>query len=126
MIDFTGHACVNCRKMETVVWSHPNVLTRLRQDYVLIQLYVDDRTPLPEQEQTTSAFNNKPIVTLGNKWSDLQASAFNTNAQPYYVLLDSYGQQLGPATGAQYDINDFETFLDEGLRAFRGKQKNIL
>ncbi len=78
MIDFTGHACVNCRKMETIVWSHPNVLSKLREEYVLIQLYVDDKTPLPEQEQTTSAFSSKPIVTIGNKWSDLQASSFNT------------------------------------------------
>ncbi len=125
MIDFTGHACVNCRKMETIVWSHPNVLSKLREEYVLIQLYVDDKTPLPEQEQTTSAFNSKPIVTIGNKWSDLQASSFNTNAQPYYVLLNNDGQQLGPATGAQYDINDFTTFLDDGLKVFHGKQKNI-
>jgi len=126
MIDFTGHACVNCRKMETVVWSHPNVLSKLREDYVLIQLYVDDKTPLPEPEQTTSSFSNKPIVTIGNKWSDLQASSFNTNAQPYYVLLNNDGRQLGPATGAQYDINDFTTFLNEGLKVFHEKQKNIL
>jgi thiol:disulfide interchange protein DsbD len=92
----------------------------------LIQLYVDDKTPLPEQEQTTSHFSSKPIVTIGNKWSDLQASSFNTNAQPYYVLLNNDGKQLGPVTGAQYDIENFTTFLDEGLKAFHGRQKNIL
>lgn len=126
MIDFTGHACVNCRKMESVVWSDPNVLDRLREDYVLIQLYVDDKTPLPVHEQTTSEFSSKPIVTLGNKWSDLQASSFNTNAQPYYVLLNNDGRQLGPASGAQYDIENFRMFLDQGLKAFHEKRKSIL
>jgi len=126
MIDFTGHACVNCRKMETVVWSDPRILNKLREDFVLIQLYVDDKTPLPAKEQTVSDFSSKPIVTLGNKWSDLQASAFNTNAQPYYVLLSNDGKQLAPPTGAQYDIENFKTFLDEGLKAFHDKQKNIL
>lgn len=116
MIDFTGHACVNCRKMETVTWSDPAVLDRLRNDYVLVQLYVDDKTPLPEPR--VSEYSGKKLGTLGNLWSDLQASVFHTNAQPYYVLLDGNGNQLLPGKGADYNAASFRKFLDDGLRAF--------
>lgn len=118
MIDFTGHACVNCRKMETTIWSDPEVMKRLREDYVLVQLYVDDKTTLPETEQKISSFSGKKISTLGNKWSDLQASVFNTNAQPYYVLLDGQGDQLVPPSGADYNVDNFKRFLSEGITAF--------
>lgn len=120
LIDFTGHACVNCRKMEAVVWSDPQVLKRLRDDYVLIQLYVDDRTELPEEEKTVSAFSGKRIKTLGNKWSDFQASVYRANSQPYYVLLHPNGTLLAEPQGANYSVENFTRFLDEGLRAFRG------
>jgi thiol:disulfide interchange protein len=121
MIDFTGHACVNCRKMETTIWSDPEVMKQLREDYVLVQLYVDDKTKLPAAEQKVSAYSGKKISTLGNKWSDLQASVFNTNAQPYYVLLDQYGSQLVPASGADYSAENFNSFLKEGLTVFKNK-----
>lgn len=118
MIDFTGHACVNCRKMEMTVWTEPDVLQKLREEYVLIQLYVDDRTAL-QTEPTVSPYSGRVLETLGNKWSDLQASVFNTNAQPYYVLADGTGALLVNARGADYDASSFGQFLEEGLRRFR-------
>ena len=118
MIDFTGHACVNCRKMEASVWPKPDVLKRLRNDYVLIQLYVDDKTELPTAEQRVSSYSGKTIRTIGNQWSDLQASRFNTNSQPYYVLLDNNGKQLVPPKGADSKPENFVKFLDSGLKAY--------
>src|SRR3546814_1915664 len=86
MLDFTGHACVNCRKMEASVWPDKEVYRLLNEELVVIQLYVDDKTALPEEEQFVSTFSGKNIRTIGNKWSDFQASKFNSNSQPYYVL----------------------------------------
>ncbi|MGI4742064.1 MAG: thioredoxin family protein [Janthinobacterium lividum] len=108
LIDFTGHACVNCRKMEATVWPDPQVLPRLRQDYVLVQLYVDDKTELPAAEQTVSGFSGKKINTIGKKWSDFQAARYNANSQPYYVLLDpATGRLLAPPQGANYSAANF-------------------
>ncbi len=87
MIDFTGHACVNCRKMEANVWTDKQVYQIINQDYVLIQLYVDDKTDLAQNEQTTTP-EGRHIKTIGNKWSYLQTSKFQANSQPFYVLLD--------------------------------------
>ncbi len=119
LVDFTGHACVNCRKMEGTVWSEPGVLERLREDYVLIQLYVDDKTELKGSEYYKSALNGKMITTIGGKNSDLQASLFKSNSQPYYVLLDTDGKVLIPPRGADYDAGKFEDFLDQGKKLFR-------
>lgn len=121
LIDFTGHACVNCRKMEASVWPDPQVLRRLREDYVLIQLYVDDKTELPVEEQTVSDFSGKKIKTIGNKWSDFQAARFNSNSQPYYVLLDNQGELLTQPQGANYSIENFVNFLDSGLAAYQAQ-----
>lgn len=121
MIDFTGHACVNCRKMETVVWSDPRILNRIRQDYILVQLYVDDKTELPENEKFKSAYSGKEITTIGNKWSDFQASVFEANSQPYYVLLDLNEKPLIDPQGAEYDVEIFKDFLDKGLNEFRNR-----
>ncbi|PRY21378.1 thiol:disulfide interchange protein DsbD [Spirosoma oryzae] len=118
MIDFTGHACVNCRQMEANVWPKPDVLKRLRNDYVLIQLYVDDKTELPTAEQRVSSYSGKTIRTIGNQWSDLQASRFNTNSQPYYVLLDNNGKELVTPQGAVREPENFVKFLDSGLNAY--------
>lgn len=118
MIDFTGHACVNCREMEASVWPKPDVLKRLRNDYVLIQLYVDDKTELPNAEQRVSSYSGKTIRTIGNQWSDLQASRFNTNSQPYYVLLDNNGKELVTPQGAVREPENFVKFLDSGLKAY--------
>lgn len=117
LLDFTGHACVNCRKMEATVWPDPTVLPVLRNQYILIQLYVDDKTELAPAEQVTSTFSGKKISTIGNKWSDFQASRFNSNSQPFYVLLAPDGRQLAPPQGANYDPANFAAFLQGGLKA---------
>lgn len=119
MIDFTGHACVNCRKMEASVWPDKEVLQRIRDEYVLIQLYVDDKTELAAAEQTVSKTTGRKIRTIGNKWSDLQASRFNANSQPFYVLLDHEGRELVKPVGAEYDVKTYLEYLDSGLSAFR-------
>jgi thiol:disulfide interchange protein DsbD len=118
-IDFTGHACVNCRKMEEGVWPDQQVLSKLKNDFVVIQLYVDDKKDLAKEEQTVSKLSGKSIKTIGNKWSDLQASRFNSNSQPFYVLLDSDGNLLEQPSGANYDVKAFADFLDAGIKAFK-------
>lgn len=119
MIDFTGHACVNCRKMEASVWPDKSVYSRLMNDYVIIQLYVDDKTTLPYEEQIVSSFSGKKIKTIGNKWSDFQASKFNANSQPYYVLLNTNGEILVEPKGADYDAVSYLKFLDSGIAKFK-------
>ena len=118
LIDFTGWSCVNCRKMEASVWSDKQVLQMLKNDYVLISLYVDDKTELSEAEKYTSAFSNKKIKSVGNKWSDFQASKFGTNSQPYYVIVDQNGQSLVPPQAFNLDINNYIEFLNSGKQAF--------
>ena len=121
-IDFTGHACVNCRKMEASVWPDKEVLACLANDYVVIQLYVDDKTDLAIAEQTVSKYSGKKIETIGNKWSDFQASRFNTNSQPFYVLLDTKGDLLVHPKGADYDPASFTGYLESGLKVFTSNQ----
>ncbi len=115
LIDFTGWSCTNCRKMEATVWADPQVLKRLKEDYVLISLYVDDKTELAENEKYTSSFSGKKIKIIGQKWSDFQASTFGTNSQPYYVIVNSEGKQLVPAQAFNLDINNYIRFLDSGI-----------
>ena len=119
IIDFTGHACVNCRKMEASVWPDKDVYSRLANDYVIIQLYVDDKTALPLEEQIVSSFSGKKIKTIGNKWSDFQASRFNANSQPYYVLLNTKGEMLAEPKGADYNADSYLRFLDSGIEKFK-------
>lgn len=119
LIDFTGHACVNCRKMESSVWPDKQVLETIRNEYVLIQLYVDDKTSLPESERFTSS-RGKKIKTVGNKWSDFQTTRFNANSQPFYVLLGPQEQVLVDPIGADYNVESYLTYLKSGLEAFRG------
>ena len=118
MVDFTGWSCVNCRKMEDNVWSDSKVLKRLSEDYVLISLYVDDKKALPKNEQYKTASGNK-IRTVGNKWSELQASVYKTNSQPYYVLLDNKGKILAKPRGYTPNIDTYLDFLDEGLCRYK-------
>jgi thiol:disulfide interchange protein DsbD len=118
LIDFTGHSCVNCRKMEAVVWSDPEVLKRLNNDFVLLSLYVDDKSVLPVSEQYISKLSGRKIKTLGNKWSDLQATRFNTNSQPYYVILNNEEKVLISPQGFNLDIKNYIDFLDEGKRIY--------
>jgi len=118
MIDFTGHACVNCRKMEANVWPDKQVYQRITRDYVLIQLYVDDKTDLAKEEQSTTPEGRK-IQTIGNKWSYLQTSKFVSNSQPFYVLLDPDTQEpLVSPQGADYDPVSYLKYLNSGLEAY--------
>jgi thiol:disulfide interchange protein len=117
-IDFTGWSCVNCRKMEVSVWSDPMVLKRLHEDYVLISLYVDDKTELPEKEQYVSSLTGKKIKTVGNKWSELQNSRFQISSQPYYVLLDHSGNLLVKPHAYDLNVKSYIKFLDSGKEEF--------
>lgn len=121
MIDFTGWACVNCRKMESQVWTDPEVDKRLRNDVVLVSLYVDDKNALPENEQTVKKLGDRDfkIKTIGNKWSYLQASVYGTNTQPQYILLDHSEKMLVPATSYDPDIAKYIKWLDAGIEKFK-------
>lgn len=121
MVDFTGWSCVNCRKMEDNVWVDPRVLERLKNDYVLVSLYVDDKTSLPESEKRVSKTTGNKIKSIGNKWSDMQTERFGTNSQPYYVLLDAQEKMLNKPTGYDPNIDKFIAFLDEGKKAYSKK-----
>tara|TARA_B110000438_G_scaffold110424_1_gene108338 strand:+ start:2369 stop:4411 length:2043 start_codon:yes stop_codon:yes gene_type:complete len=117
-IDFTGHGCVNCRKMEEYVWADAGVLSRLKNDYIVVALYVDDKTTLPKDEWFTSIYDGKLKKTLGKQNFDLQIGTFNSNAQPYYVLLDNEENLLSEPRAYDLDINRFLDFLDNGKRKF--------
>ncbi len=119
MLDFTGHACVNCRKMEERVWSDPRILQILKNKVVLISLYVDDKRKLPENEQYTSELSGKKVTTIGKKWSEFQIKKYKANAQPYYVLLDHNGDNLNPYSAYNPDIEDYLTWLNEGIGNFK-------
>lgn len=119
LIDFTGHACVNCRKMEANVWPDKDVHKMINEEYVLIQLYVDDKTDLAPEDVVVNA-KGKSLTTIGKKWSDLQASKFNSNSQPFYVLLDPKTESLlATPQGADYEIENYKLFLNTGLKAFK-------
>ena len=118
LIDFTGHACVNCRKMEERVWSEPQVLDILKNDVVLISLYVDDKRELPESEQYISETTGKEIESIGNKWSDFQISRYKANAQPYYVLIDHDEQKLIAPSAYEPDVDEYYNWLKRGIENF--------
>jgi thiol:disulfide interchange protein DsbD len=120
LLDFTGWACVNCRKMEEQVWPNAEVARILNEEVVLVSLYVDERKELPEAEQRTETYGGKDfkIRNVGNKWSYLQASRFDRNAQPFYVMLDHKENQIGGSAGYDPDPELFIDFLNEGLNAF--------
>ena len=122
MLDFTGHACVNCRKMEEQVWSDQYVKEMLRNDVVLVSLYVDERIDLPKDEQYTTmmAGKEKKVKTTGDKWMVLQANNFGTNSQPYYVMLDHNENQLiEPANYQDYgSVSLFKDWLERGVDLF--------
>lgn len=118
LLDFKGHACSNCKEMEGKVWSDPEVLKSLQNDYIIIALYTDDRTKLPESEWITSAFDGKVKKTLGKKNLDLQISRYSTNTQPFYVLIDADGNPLAEPRGHNLDIPAFREWLDQGVAKF--------
>jgi thiol:disulfide interchange protein DsbD len=119
MVDFTGWSCVNCRKMEENVWIEPEILKLIDEKYVLVSLYVDDKTPLPEMEQKISECTGKKIRTIGNKWSEYQTCTFQTNTQPYYVLMKQTGEILNTPVGYTPDAGEYKKFLEEGLSKFK-------
>ncbi len=128
LLDFTGWACVNCRKMEANVWSEADIYPILKEDYVLISLYIDDRKELPESEQFDFRFDNgriKSIKTIGQKWGTFQTINFNAASQPYYVLLSPDMEVLNKAV--QYtDRDEYRNWLLQGLNNFLAKRKDAL
>lgn len=118
-IDFTGHGCVNCREMEQRVWSDPEVLKRLSEDFVLVALYVDDRTKLPENQWYKSSYDGKTKKTIGQQNADFQIIRFNNNAQPFYVILNPDEELLISPRAYDLDISAFVDFLDKALENHR-------
>ncbi len=117
-IDFTGHGCVNCREMEANVWSDPEVLKRLQNDYVVLALYVDDKTELPENEWYTSTRDGKEKKSIGKQNADLQITKYNANAQPFYFLIDGNERLLVEPKGYDLNVANFVSFLDTGKKNF--------
>ncbi|WP_338873296.1 cytochrome c biogenesis protein CcdA [Spirosoma sp. SC4-14] len=117
-IDFTGHGCVNCREMEARVWSDPAVLSRLQNDFVVVALYVDDKTELPESEWYTSTYDQKVKKTIGAQNADLQITNYNNNAQPHYCLVDSNGKLLVAPKNYDRSVENFVAFLETGKAKF--------
>ena len=115
MVDFTGFGCVNCRKMEAAVWTDPKVADILNNDYVLISLYVDDKTPLPEPMQVEENGQTRTLRTVGDKWSYLQRTKVGANTQPFYVLLDNDGKPLNGSRSYDENLQEYIDFLQKGL-----------
>ena len=114
--------------MESNVWSDPRVFKRLKNDFILLQLVVDDKAELKAEEQFVSDYSGKKITSLGAKWSDFEAKQFNSNSQPFYVMLDSNGNMLTdkngkviPPSPADYDVDSYLKFLDSGIQAYHSK-----
>lgn len=127
-IDFTGHACVNCRKMEASVWSDPQVQRRLQEEFVVVALYVDDKTELPQSEWYTSKRDGKVKSTLGKQNADLQVTKYGVNAQPYYVLLnpnDPSDKPLVTPVAYEASVSNFVKFLDAGLAQYRQQAQPV-
>lgn len=118
LIDFTGHACVNCRKMEERVWIEPSILDILKNDVVLISLYVDDRRKLPIKDRYVSEITGKRVQTIGDKWSEFQTIRYKANAQPYYVLMDHDESNLNTPVGYTPDAEEYKAWLKEGITRF--------
>ena len=119
LIDFTGYGCVNCRKMEAAVWTDPQVAEIMSDDYVLIQLFVDDKTPLPEPIMVNVNGQEQKLRTVGDKWSYLQSSKFGANAQPFYVLLDHQGKPLSQSYAFDDNVDHYLNFLKNGLAQYK-------
>ncbi len=119
MIDFTGYGCVNCRKMELAVWTDPQVSKMLKDDYVLITLYVDEKAKLPEPIKIMENGKERTLRTVGDKWSYLQRSKFGANAQPFYVLIDNEGNPLNKSYSYDEDVAKYIDFLQTGLKNYK-------
>ena len=122
MIDFTGYGCVNCRKMEAAVWTDPQVAGLMTEKYVLITLYVDEKTPLPEKIVVKENGADVTLRTVGDRWSHLQRSKFGANAQPFYVLLDNEGHPLTASYSYNENVAAYRNFLEKGLQEYRQRE----
>ncbi|MBB6276044.1 thiol:disulfide interchange protein DsbD [Porphyromonas circumdentaria] len=126
LVDFSGFGCVNCREMENSVWINPKIKSILEEDYVLITLMVDDKTPLPEvievEEMIGSTLKRTKLRTIGDKWSYLQRSKFGANAQPFYIPLDHEGVPVGPSYQHDLDVEKYRTYLSDGIKEFKARQ----
>jgi thioredoxin-related protein len=118
LIDFKGHACANCKLMEAKVWSDPEVLRRLKENFVIIALYADDRTTLPESEWIRSEIDGKIKKSIGKLNEDLEITLFKTNALPLYVITDHNGNPLNDPMPTNLNIEEYKKWLDEGLARF--------
>lgn len=124
LLDFTGHGCVNCRKMEAEVWSDARILPLLKESYIVVSLYTDDKTALPEAERVHSALLKTEINTIGKKFKQLQAERYQTISQPYYVLLDTRGELLvAPPIGVELDVERYRAYLLQGLQEFERRSR---
>uniref|UniRef100_A0AB33JL38 Cytochrome c biogenesis protein CcdA n=1 Tax=Prevotella sp. GTC17260 TaxID=3236796 RepID=A0AB33JL38_9BACT len=123
LIDFTGFGCTNCREMEAAVWTNPLVADKLKNDYVLISLYVDDRKPLAEPMEVVENGKKRTLRTVGEKWSYLQRSKFGANVQPFYVVLDAKGMPLTKSYSYDKNVSHYLDFLNRGLDEARKKEK---
>ncbi len=121
-VDFTGHGCVNCREMEQRVWSDPQVMSRLQSDFVLLALYVDDKTKLPEDQWVKSTYDDKWKKTIGKINADYQITKFNNNAQPFYIVLDSQGELIAGPKAYDLSVSNFVAFLEEGKSQFQSNE----
>lgn len=119
LLDFTGDACANCRKMEDNVWSDPAVLKILKNDVVLISLYCDRKIDLPKDKQYVSKTTGKEVVTIGNKWTDFQITRYKSNSQPLYVILDADGQDLSKPIAFTFDKQEYKKWLEDGISLYK-------
>jgi thiol:disulfide interchange protein DsbD len=120
MLDFTGHACVNCRKMEQNVWAKDKILPILKNDVVLISLYVDDKRPLPSGEEIESKLRpGKKLKYIGQKWSEFQTIKYGANAQPFYVLINLNGENLNEPIAYTPNVDEYYDWLKEGISNFK-------
>ena len=119
LLDFTGDACANCRKMEDNVWSDASILPILKEKVVLISLYCDRKIDLPKSQQYISKTTGEEVVTIGNKWTDLQITRFKSNSQPLYVILDSDGNDLSLPISYISNSQEYKNWLEKGIARFK-------
>ena len=122
MIDFTGHACANCRKVEERVWSDPKIKQLLLDEVVLVSLYVDERTELPKDQQVFSKALERNLKTVGNKWTAFEIEQYNNNAQPYYIIVDENLNEYNKPLGAIYDVEEYHKWMKQGIDGYNAKK----
>ncbi|MFA7686490.1 MAG: cytochrome c biogenesis protein CcdA [Moheibacter sp.] len=122
MIDFTGHACANCRKVEENVWSDPKIKNLLMNEVVLVSLYVDERTELPVEEQVYSEALGRKLKTVGNKWTAFEIEKYQNNAQPYYIIVDEHLKNYNKPLGAVYNVDEYYQWMKKGIEGYKKRK----